>query len=269
MSDISANIPSSTSSISINASDTFTSPRARHLSTSPHSPRVYLVILSWINAIRRNSALCIFLALFGLLSLHFYFSVRILQYPDTDSSPLTTPPSSPTNPNFKLEPLVLTESKFYALERRRLLNRSSSPAECSNSVQGLTHITDDTGRVCERIALNINGCCDKDSPRITCESCHTAIPCCSSYEYCISCCLSASLSPNPTGTNLTTMEAIPDHFSSTMFDQCRAQCRTSSSSLLHGNTYKHAYRHCYSKGTTDLPELESLQEEKQLSKQST
>jgi len=126
------------------------------------------------------------------------------------------------------------------------------PSTCRNSVQGKYLVTDDKGYVCERIDLQGNGCCDKESKlgRYSCTDCDTSVQCCAQYEFCISCCLRKEQRPSlqeilkeAAENNNVLFVSVSDHF-----ELCLAKCRTSSHSVKHENTYRNkGKKFCYGK----------------------
>jgi hypothetical protein len=98
------------------------------------------------------------------------------------------------------------------------------------------------------------GCCNTtstDRMPYSCETCEEKSFCCSAYEYCVSCCL------NPIDNQF--LEKRKDSsFRKTLpkgqvwlwaleddFEFCTAQCRTSSRTVIHQNTFKSPLKHCY------------------------
>ncbi|KAJ4913389.1 Uncharacterized protein Rs2_08010 [Raphanus sativus] len=58
-------------------------------------------------------------------------------------------------------------------------------------------ISDDEGYVCDAVSLDSRTrCCPLKGERFSCHGCNVLSQCCSSYEFCVSCCL------NPTRTLL-------------------------------------------------------------------
>jgi hypothetical protein len=120
----------------------------------------------------------------------------------------------------------------------------SREPRCENTVQGRLIVTDITGAVCSRADITSNGCCGIDDhnhvQHDTCATCRTDMECCTSYEYCVACCLrhhdqslNTSLPPT-TSTSLTfnaTIITRHTRYSSTLFGQCLGTCRTSSKSI--------------------------------------
>ncbi|CAK9297234.1 unnamed protein product [Gordionus sp. m RMFG-2023] len=83
--------------------------------------------------------------------------------------------------------------------------------------------------------------------RYVCDSCETLSRCCSSYEHCVSCCLSPSnyliirAVMTRYGERDATLSAARD-----TYEACLAKCRTSGVSVTHENAYRDpAVKHCY------------------------
>lgn len=121
----------------------------------------------------------------------------------------------------------------------------TADTKCVNTVQGLTLIVDNFGAVCHRNDVNSNGCCQTHIDKLSCKSCNPGLQCCTSLEYCVSCCLSGV-------ANGTSADALAD---SSHLVTCLKNCRTSSKSTRHGNEYLHAFKHCYTKNHDDLDKL--------------
>ncbi|EKX46586.1 hypothetical protein GUITHDRAFT_107373 [Guillardia theta CCMP2712] len=130
---------------------------------------------------------------------------------------------------------------------------SGSGSVCRNTVQGPKHVVDDQGYFCSVDQVDYQtGCCDTKKvtePRWSCRSCEAETKCCDHYENCVSCCL------NPSNDELrnTAMAASRDKktFADAVkrkdsFEFCRASCRTSSKSTVHGNAYISEKRFCLS-----------------------
>ena len=67
---------------------------------------------------------------------------------------------------------------------------------CRNTESGRWNLTDETGRVCQRDEIDFStGCCPISKEKNTCVSCMERDGCCSSYENCVSCCMSPENSP--------------------------------------------------------------------------
>lgn len=125
-------------------------------------------------------------------------------------------------------------------------------ATCRNTKQGKHFITDDRGYTCKRRNLLLNGCCDLFSfplpSRLSCLTCSQQIPCCATFEYCVSCCLKPeqrtlleAVVKESHGHRLRLFVAARDQF-----ELCLQKCRTSSNSVHNENKYKNAkLKHCY------------------------
>jgi len=152
---------------------------------------------------------------------------------------------------------------------------------CSNTIQGKSLLTDSFGSVCLRKDVLANGCCNptKRLGKLDCKTCRLDLGCCSSFEYCVSCCL-AQRHHQDTGRNNTYSPPYGSPFSRLIdrgsirkgkdeqisldigfslddFDRCLHLCRTSSRSIIHGNEYKSPLKHCYNEiiDSTETPLL--------------
>lgn len=130
-------------------------------------------------------------------------------------------------------------------------------SRCHNTKQGRKLVTDDSGAICARQSLLLNGCCRSSMLIATrsCGMCRTDVQCCRSYEYCVSCCLNA-LDGSDRADDSASAEAAGARarFSFHSFDRCLHLCRTSSRSIKHGNVYKTSVlKHCYTEGEHALP----------------
>ena len=93
-----------------------------------------------------------------------------------------------------------------------------APAQlCNHTIQGRAAVADDGGRLCNRSALDVHGCCSTDE--LDSARCNASgAPCFQDYEVCVCCCIrEAQLN----------------------FEWCASRCRTSGSSPLR-NCYKTA-----------------------------
>jgi hypothetical protein len=127
------------------------------------------------------------------------------------------------------------------------------------------------GYTCRRDAVDGRGCCDttaNSTLHLSCRGCvDDAGPCCNTFELCVSCCLRpekarAAGVPQWGGVGLAhrlagmpqvpilksllaratslLMQRVEDRF-----ELCMAQCRTSSASVVHENTYiDNEFKHC-------------------------
>mmetsp|Transcript_1426 Transcript_1426/g.2018 ORF Transcript_1426/g.2018 Transcript_1426/m.2018 type:complete len:295 (+) Transcript_1426:33-917(+) len=119
----------------------------------------------------------------------------------------------------------LAQVKF---EVRHRNNHTVRP-RCLNTKGGRNYVADSTGAVCKRTDLAEDGCCklSPDDSRFSCDTCHSELKCCRSYEYCVSCCLRGEAN------------------NSTKFNECSRRCRVNSRMILHGNQYRHAFKYCH------------------------
>jgi len=130
--------------------------------------------------------------------------------------------------------------------------RSEKGTTCRNTVQGVNLITDEKGYVCKTENLDwVTGCCvaDKSEGQHLCDTCDEATMCCTSYEMCVSCCLG----PQQEELRKQAMEVYREKLTykasvegNNVFEFCRASCRTSSKSTVHGNAYMSTSRFCVS-----------------------
>ena len=128
---------------------------------------------------------------------------------------------------------------------------------CHNTKQGRKLVTDDSGAICARQSLLLNGCCRSSMLIATrsCGMCRTDVQCCRSYEYCVSCCLNAlDAADRADDSAAAESSGARARFSFHSFDRCLHLCRTSSRSIKHGNVYKTSVlKHCYTEGEHALP----------------
>jgi len=216
--------------------------------------------------------------------------------------------SNPPNPiieqtpvSWKLRPPIQrpTRELHYArdsTDSTAMGARNFSDWLCLNTVQGKDLITDSSGSICLRSAVMRGGCCDprKRVGQRSCKSCRKELGCCSSYEYCVSCCLDQhqpqafqtghvnwSRNSTSTSTSISTStststgrlfdkiihrnnknkkneqkeyQMILEIFSNDDFDYCLHLCRTSSRNLKHGNEYRSELKHCYSESIIKHPQ---------------
>jgi len=98
---------------------------------------------------------------------------------------------------------------------------SSSPSAtppprqlCNHTIQGRLAVADDGGRLCNRSALDVHGCCAADDLDFAlCNA--SGAPCYADYEVCVCCCVRVA---------------------ALNFEWCASRCRTSGAS---------PQRHCY------------------------
>ncbi|KAF8046425.1 hypothetical protein N665_3719s0003 [Sinapis alba] len=118
---------------------------------------------------------------------------------------------------------------------------------CRTTVQGRYLISDDEGNVCDALSLDSRTrCCPLKGERFSCHGCNILSQCCSSYEFCVSCCL------NPTRTLVEKVVKVKVAKPATagtyrtVFDFCAGRCRHSSESVVHENAYHSKFHHCFS-----------------------
>ena len=165
------------------------------------------------------------------------------------SSPSSTPSSSsssssPSSSSLRVQPSV---------------------PSCKNTENGRRYVCDSVGNVCTHTQVKENGCCEwkeearkeerkgegegegegaeaeeQRSERSTCSDCFMSLGCCSSFERCVSCCITSNENYE------AAIRSSSSSSSDDIFDECVEKCRTSSRSLAHGNMYKHSnYKHCF------------------------
>lgn len=124
---------------------------------------------------------------------------------------------------------------------------------CRNTVQGPKIITDERGYTCNREHVDSKGCCKLDNNNNnstsfvlfqSCRGCLLPSNCCSTFEYCVSCCLrpekTAILEAILKKTKNLLFSSVTD-----TFELCLAKCRTSSSSVVHENAYiNQVHKYC-------------------------
>eukprot|EP01117_Protostelium_nocturnum_P003078 TRINITY_DN1401_c0_g1_i2.p1 TRINITY_DN1401_c0_g1~~TRINITY_DN1401_c0_g1_i2.p1 ORF type:complete len:233 (-),score=28.51 TRINITY_DN1401_c0_g1_i2:32-730(-) len=137
-----------------------------------------------------------------------------------------------------------------------LIEPTSMNGRCENTQQGKDFVTDSLGFACKRENLDSKTQCCKDtsnnnikikSPqRFSCTTCNSTTSCCSTYEYCVSCCmdpLRSSLKALVIKSSLGQLDTLRGERNP--FKYCRAVCRTSSKSVFAINQYRHNEKHCY------------------------
>lgn len=89
----------------------------------------------------------------------------------------------------------------------------------------------------------------------SCETCSETFQCCTTYERCVSCCLGQKYNINilKKGRAVTEGQVFQFVEVADIFDYCSLRCRTSSSSVVHQNTFRSDLKHCY--GQTEPPLL--------------
>jgi len=154
--------------------------------------------------------------------------------------------------------LLLSATLGSALEPRS----DHAAAGCRNTVQGRTLMVDDKGLVCPVDGLDYStGCCLPQtalSEPYSCAACEAETFCCPVYEHCVACCMGPSQATHraeamkSVASKKTFAKAVG---SNDAFEFCRATCRTSSKSTVHGNEYLSPTRFCLSPFTiaTKLP----------------
>jgi hypothetical protein len=146
-------------------------------------------------------------------------------------------------------------------------NPRSRLARCQHT-PGKLMTADSLGSLCLHTQLNASGCCDitrasappQQQPlpgfhadsgvmlptQFSCELCRSDNMCCSSYEGCVSCCLSPEHEVQRQSLRQhSSLFAYSRMAEDDSFAFCAYKCRTSSASLLHENTYRSPMVHCY------------------------
>eukprot|EP01121_Diplochlamys_sp_Union-15-3_P011224 TRINITY_DN322_c0_g1_i1.p1 TRINITY_DN322_c0_g1~~TRINITY_DN322_c0_g1_i1.p1 ORF type:complete len:246 (+),score=21.15 TRINITY_DN322_c0_g1_i1:65-802(+) len=111
-------------------------------------------------------------------------------------------------------------------------------------VTGTRHVTDDRGFVCRWQDLNYTtGCCPRTEERYGCNSCNTTAECCSSYSFCVACCLNPDLTIESAigGLSLPILKSLR----SSKFELCQTLCRTSSKTVTEEHNYRSSLKYCY------------------------
>lgn len=102
------------------------------------------------------------------------------------------------------------------------------------------------------------GCCDQNASsteRYSCSGCDPSSSCCSTYEHCVSCCMSPGGKVRAVlGVYGAATKGLGDK--KDRFSMCLSVCRTSSKSLEHENAYSHRRHHCFS--GKDVPKDRSM-----------
>ncbi|GMH41580.1 hypothetical protein BSKO_09490 [Bryopsis sp. KO-2023] len=131
---------------------------------------------------------------------------------------------------------------------RDVKKRGFGVASCRNTKQGMWYVTDDRGTVCGLNQVDpLTGCCS-EGLKHSCETCELHDKCCSTYEFCVSCCLSPDNDPAQ-GLASDVYRAFgheetghwPDEY-----EYCRGKCRTHKRSTVHENAYLGPRHHCFS-----------------------
>ncbi|KAA0198436.1 hypothetical protein FBUS_09978, partial [Fasciolopsis buskii] len=132
-------------------------------------------------------------------------------------------------------------------------------SHCRHTQQHPFDVVDDLGVWCHRSSLLPHGCCPspdfensssssasaRSSPnntvsaRFVCDRCDRN-RCCSTYEFCVSCCLKPSNIPLWREVFGQALHFRQRHLllATSPFELCLAKCRTSSLSVHHENTYR-------------------------------
>eukprot|EP01126_Amoeba_proteus_P015813 TRINITY_DN17166_c0_g1_i1.p1 TRINITY_DN17166_c0_g1~~TRINITY_DN17166_c0_g1_i1.p1 ORF type:complete len:195 (-),score=13.78 TRINITY_DN17166_c0_g1_i1:283-867(-) len=130
-----------------------------------------------------------------------------------------------------------------------LKDKPTFTVTCKNTLQGSKWITDDRGHFCSRQDLNpFTGCCQNGS-LYYCDSdiCLKEFSCCNLFEVCVSCCLGENdTKPLKDLSDIISRQSYSRHTKITStFGFCTNQCRTSSRSVVHQNTFRSQWKYCY------------------------
>jgi hypothetical protein len=146
-------------------------------------------------------------------------------------------------------------------------NNTEIYKKCKNTKQSKIWTTDNDGYVCkiEQIEKNSN-CCSRPNLRFSCSSCNK-YGCCLIYEMCVSCCMSNDQERVKLNIKIIICREIQfkinlikeknnyyikklKHYlnivqqGNNIFINIK-RCRTNSKSVIHENSYKTQYKHCY------------------------
>ena len=144
-------------------------------------------------------------------------------------------------------------------------NADSTPSLCliaGGTSLRVTTYDGGTPRVCNRLSLDENGCCEQDTAP-ACEDCNITRECCSDSVACVACCLQPSrndrrlalqhamvsdVAINPVYRLLHAQGGLGAAVNAEAVDAfrfCQLRCRTSGASTWRENAYRSAQRHCY------------------------
>ncbi|KAG9447068.1 hypothetical protein H6P81_013196 [Aristolochia fimbriata] len=118
---------------------------------------------------------------------------------------------------------------------------------CRTTVQGRYLISDDNGHVCDALSLDRQSrCCPRGGESYSCQGCNLVSQCCSSYEYCVSCCLNPARTPKDLALKVKVAKPATAGTYASSFDFCAGRCRHNSASVVHENAYASEFHHCFS-----------------------
>lgn len=130
------------------------------------------------------------------------------------------------------------------------------------------YVVDSKGQVCDLSRVGRGGCCISRNPTaeifgpFSCKTCDIDAACCTSFPFCVSCCLNATDSvlfgpeygQQGAGGGKSNREIVeaqmdPKHVYNLdlndRFAICGLKCRTSSRSVVHQNRYRSDWKFCY------------------------
>ncbi|KAJ8601405.1 hypothetical protein CTAYLR_005029 [Chrysophaeum taylorii] len=106
-----------------------------------------------------------------------------------------------------------------------------------------TLVADSRGHVCGITELEETGCCGGESGGASRDECSFEQQCCAIYEHCVASCVSADAAV------LQAVRRRASHallaFADDDFDLCRFRCLTNSGSVLHQNSFRSKFKHCF------------------------
>ncbi|KAL9251584.1 hypothetical protein AKJ16_DCAP05156 [Drosera capensis] len=78
------------------------------------------------------------------------------------------------------------------------------------------------------------------------SGCNVVSQCCNSYEFCVSCCLNPSQTPEELAMQVKIARPLTAGTYASVFDFCAGRCRHNSESVVHENAYVSEFHHCFS-----------------------
>ncbi|GAB2217923.1 hypothetical protein Droror1_Dr00001137 [Drosera rotundifolia] len=118
---------------------------------------------------------------------------------------------------------------------------------CRSTVQGKYLLCDGNGYVCDSLSLDpASRCCPKKGEQFSCHGCNVVSQCCNSYEFCVSCCLNPSQTPEELAMQVKIARPLTAGTYANVFDFCAGRCRHNSESVVHENAYVSDFHHCFS-----------------------
>ncbi|KAL0479299.1 hypothetical protein AKO1_008106 [Acrasis kona] len=130
--------------------------------------------------------------------------------------------------------------------------------KCKTTVGVNMFVTDSRGYTCltEDVDASTNCCTQQSSTRFSCKTCDARFGCCTSYEYCVSCCMSPDKATSLMNDFNERQSDRLYQSVKTKYQYCTTRCRTTSKSVINQNRYKSPLKHCYS--TKDPVDLETI-----------